>query len=126
MMRDGDAISTKANEIISYALVIYITDTSRTVSINNVKWIIDSGCTQHSCNDINAFTKMTNKRMRITIADGTVLESSGRGTVGNFNDVNYIPEFKHNLLSVHQLTLDGYNVIFTTEGTVIIQSSDGS
>ncbi len=60
----------------------------------------------------------------ITLADGSMISTSGKGTVGSFNDVNYVPEFKYNLLSVHQLTQQGYDVTFTREGGVIIQSRE--
>ena len=84
-------------------------------------WVIDSGCTQHSCNERHAFTNMRYKRIPITLADGSVIHTAGRGDVGEFKDVNYTPDFKHNLLSVNQLTLQGYTVTFTIEGNVIIQ-----
>ncbi len=68
---------------------------------------------------------MSYKRTPITLADGSTIHTSGRGTVGEFNEVNYVPEFKHNLLSVNQLTLQGYTVVFTTDNDVIIHSHDG-
>ena len=51
----------------------------------------------------------------ITLADGSMISTTGKGTVGSFNDVNYVPEFKYNLLSVHQLTQQGYDVTFTMD-----------
>ena len=68
---------------------------------------------------------MRYKRVPITLADGSVTYTSGRGDVGEFKDVNYTPDFKHNLLSVHQLTMQGYAITFTTDGNVIIQSNEG-
>ncbi len=53
---------------------------------------------------------MRYKRIPITLADGSVTRTAGRGDVGEFKDVNYTPDFKHNLLSVNQLTLQGYTV----------------
>ena len=45
--------------------------------------------------------------------------------MGEITNVNYVPEFKHNLLSVNQLTKDGYTVVFTTDDDVIIHSNEG-
>jgi hypothetical protein len=67
---------------------------------------------------------MQKKRVPITLADGSVIHTAGRGDVGEFKNVNYMPTFKHNLLSVNQLTLQGYAVIFTTDGNVIIQNDN--
>ena len=89
-------------------------------------WIIDSGCTNHSCNNRKAFKNFQNKRSKITIADGSQVWSSGKGTVGQFTNVIYVPEFKYNLLSVNQLTEDGYVVIFNTEGKVIVFKDEHS
>jgi len=69
---------------------------------------------------------MRYKRIPITLADGSVIHTAGRGDVGEFKDVNYTPDFKHNLLSVNQLTLQGYTVTFTIEGNVIVQSCEGT
>ena len=106
-----------------YALVIYVAQSHKMEL--NVDWVIDSGCTQHACNNKDAFTDMTYKRVPILLADHSTIYTSGRGTVGKFTNVNYVPEFKHNLLSVNQLTQDGYTIIFTTDNDVIIHSQDG-
>jgi hypothetical protein len=127
MMMNVFTTSSNNNKRLSYAYVIYITSNkSRTLSINDIEWIIDSGCSEHACNNIAAFSNMTNKRTSITIADGTEIYSSGKGSVGDFHNVNYVPEFKNNLLSVKQLTMQGYDVVFTTDGSVIINSDDKS
>ncbi len=115
--------SLKIKQKTSYALVFYVAE-SHMLTLN-VDWVIDSGCTQHTCNNKEAFTNMSYKRTPITLADGSTIHTSGRGTVGEFNEVNYVPEFKHNLLSVNQLTLLGYTVVFTTDYDVIIHSHDG-
>ena len=109
----------KLTEVKSYAMVIYVTD-NHTLSLS-VIWVIDSGCTNHACNNREAFTMMTNKRINITLADGSMIQSAGKGTVGDIEDVNYVPQFKHNLLSVHQLTEQGYDITFTMKGGVIMQ-----
>jgi hypothetical protein len=117
MLRDCDdkqAALIKHDEY--YALVVYVAQ-SRKLSLN-VQWVIDSGCTQHSCNERNAFTSVA-----ITLADGSY--TSGRGDVGEFKDVNYTPDFKHNLLSVHQLTMQGYTITFPLDDSGIIQSNEG-
>ena len=106
-----------------YAFVIYFAEAHKLEL--NVEWVIDSGCTQHTCNNANAFTEMSYKRTPITLADGTTIMTSGRGTVGEFTNVNYVPEFKHNLLSVNQLTLQGYTVVFTTDNDVVVHSDEG-
>ena len=114
------------NESQSYlAFIVLVADAHNIISLT-VDWIIDSGCTQHTCINRKAFTEFQNKRCKITIADGSEIRSSGKGTVGQFKNVNYVPEFKFNLLSVKQLTGDGYVVMFDTEGKVIVFKDEHS
>ena len=90
----------------------------------SVEWVIDSGCTYHACTDRSQFTSFQPKRQSITLADGSVIQSSGRGTVDGFTEVNYVPEFKFNLLSVRCLTKIGYTVAFPQDGNVILIKDD--
>lgn len=46
-----------------------------------VDWLMDSGCTHHMYHDKDAFTDYTDYRAGITITDGTVIWTSGRGTI---------------------------------------------
>lgn len=105
----------------SYALMICLVTEAGVIELE-IKWVIDSGCTHHSCNDINQFTDFENVTANITIADGSIIKSSGRGTVGEFRNVNYVPQFAFYLLSVKQLTADGNDVTFAKDGSVIISN----
>ena len=72
-------------------------------------WILDSGATQHMCNNKSHFTNFESFTTMITIADNTKITATGKGNV-NINtkdgntftllDVLYVPQLASNLLSV--------------------------
>ena len=72
-------------------------------------WIIDSGASQHMCNDRSKFFNFRNFSTTITIANNTRMNATGRGDVkittkdGNTFDllnVLYVPQLASNLISV--------------------------
>ena len=72
-------------------------------------WIIDSGATQHMCNDRSKFINFKSSTTSITIANNTKMKVVGRGDVrvktktgSTFTllDVLYVPQLASNLLSV--------------------------
>ena len=72
-------------------------------------WILDSGASQHMCNDKSQFLRFEPHSKIITIANGTQMNATGRGDVkimtndGNqFTLINvlYVPQLASNLLSV--------------------------
>lgn len=90
-------------------------------------WIIDSGRKRHICNDNNKFTSFTRleKEIEFELPNGTITCAKSEGTCiiqtlderGNpmnltISKVLYVPEIEYNLLSVRELTTNGYNVHF--------------
>lgn len=72
-------------------------------------WIIDSGATQHMCNNRSLFSDFQNLTMPITIANNTTMNATGKGTVQittqsgksfTLTDVLYVPQLASNLISV--------------------------
>jgi hypothetical protein len=73
------------------------------------KWILDSGATQHMCNNKSLFTNIEPYNTTITIANNTSMSATGRGEVKlitqngtSFSLINvlYVPKLASNLLSV--------------------------
>ncbi|RVE43375.1 hypothetical protein evm_011960 [Chilo suppressalis] len=96
------------------------------------EWFIDSGCTQHMCNDKNMFNKIQSSKNKVKIADNSVLNCIGIGFVilhlnGNNKimlcDVIYVPDLSANLLSVSKLVAMDFNVTFGHEGCLIFCKS---
>lgn len=89
-------------------------------------WVVDSGATCHICSDKSEFVQIdTTWQEKVTVANGDVVKSSGRGVcklsmtnemgdevIITVNDVLYIPSFKGNLLSVKKLSGKGFTVVF--------------
>jgi hypothetical protein len=83
---------------------------------------IDSGSGRHMFNDPKWFSTLntsTFPKVNIVVADGRSVESKGVGEV-RFNELTlkeclYIPMLSQNLISVGQLTDDGFQVSFDTE-----------
>lgn len=72
-------------------------------SIATERWILDSGATKHMIGDLNLFTDYKNYFGFITFGNNSVMKATHIGHVAGMSEVIYIPEFKHKLLSVHQL-----------------------
>ncbi|KAG2777809.1 hypothetical protein PC129_g17397 [Phytophthora cactorum] len=78
------------------------------------EWLVDSGASSHMTNARDKFVSMRDLRtpVRITIADGTKINTVATGTVGlkvmdgtsvTLLDVLYIPEVEGSLISVSKL-----------------------
>lgn len=72
-------------------------------------WIIDSGATQHMCNDQSQFINLHNYHTSITTANNTQMMATGRGDVQinpkngcsfTLQNVLYVPQLASNLISV--------------------------
>ena len=55
--RDLKFRTLKNKQDMLYALVIYFAEAHKLEL--NVEWVIDSGCTQHTCNNAEAFAEMS-------------------------------------------------------------------
>ena len=83
--------------------------------------LLDSGANSTHITDTNRFDSLyATEKFLIQTADGKLVKSSGlKGQVGHITDVNYTPQFSHNLVSVSRLVDMGYNVGFDEGGAVV-------
>lgn len=80
----------------------------------NTQWIVDSGSTDHICNDLTLFTNIKDisiSHHKITTLDGPKHEVSKKGNIALctdilLKDVLFVPTFHFNLISVHKICLD--------------------
>lgn len=72
-------------------------------------WIIDSGASQHMCNDKSQFIRLEDFTSKITIANNTTMCATGRGdvpiqtkagTTFTLTNVLFVPQLASNLISV--------------------------
>ena len=92
---------------VSYIFNVYDNNTQE-----NKTWIIDSGATDHICANKSMFTSLESfdKPHLIGLPNGQSLHLSQNGTVPIHEtvvlpQVLYLPEFKHNLISVAKITI---------------------
>ena len=92
-------------------------------------WIVDSGCTQHMCNQPEFFTSMEELPVKKTMmmGNGEIMEISKEGDVGlkvvtnqgvvygTFKEVLYSPEIRRNLVSVTRMMKQKISTVFDEE-----------
>lgn len=108
-----------------YSLNDNIAFHSRSQQESSDSWILDSGATQHMCNDKSQFSNFKPFTTSITIADNTKINATGKGnvriltkigTIITLLDVLYVPQLASNLLSISRAVLNpDVRVIFTNE-----------
>lgn len=100
------------------------------ISQNPSTWIVDSRATSHMCNDPNLFQKMSYRENLgwVKIADGKGYSIKATGTISLsikhgseflllvLHNVNFVPEFDTNLISVKKLTEQGMSITFSKHG----------
>lgn len=91
---------------------------TRKVKRKEIKWLLDSGCSDHIVNSDEYFTTFTNlvNPVEIKVGDGFSLKANKIGNIVTYFDVNgkmieteitniyYVPKMKQNLLSVSAIT----------------------
>jgi len=84
-----------------------------------VEWVVDSGENTHATNQPRR--KFTNYRSRIQSAKkGIDITCIGIGDIQGFTNVNHSPQMIANLLSVSQLTQQGYLVAFDEDAVFVL------
>jgi len=97
-----------------------------TQEANHGDWAVDSGASQHMCNQKSAFTELTNLEdpVFIRVGNGSRVEAKFMGSVELktqvrdqcktvvLNNVLFIPELAENLLSVRRAASLGFNFHF--------------
>ncbi|RVW83247.1 hypothetical protein CK203_039677 [Vitis vinifera] len=83
-------------------------------------WFLDSGCSNHMCNDQTMFNELDEKfRHSVKLGNNTKMDMMGKGSVKLLLDgvnhvvveVYYIPELRNNLLSIGQLQERGLAIL---------------
>ena len=103
---------------------------------NSEVWLIDSGASQHLCSNKSWFTELKSIPARdIFLGDDRAIQAFGIGSVasqvltGNspvmkqLNNVLYVPKLASNLLSVRQLTNEGFSLEFDADGCTVRDES---
>ena len=106
--------------------MIVLASPSQAIKVNNVTWVIDSGCTTHCSGNISLFDTFTPCFNICSLANGTIATCEGYGSIGDLAHVNFLPSFTYNLLSVSNLTAEGYCLTFTPDGSVVITNGTSS
>jgi hypothetical protein len=110
---------------------------STVISENQLNYYIDSGSTQHFCNDINVFTDYEDiDSYNVSVANGDIVKAIGKGKITieieyngnskviNLSNVQFTPEMTCNLISVRQLAKYSGNVYFTKDSCIISKNND--
>ncbi|KAL2942349.1 Retrovirus-related Pol polyprotein from transposon RE1 [Bienertia sinuspersici] len=103
------------------------------LSCSNSFWFLDSGASDHICNDLSAFTTyhtVSNANNLITISDGRALKVQHIGSVSicqgiQLYNVLHVPEFKFNLISVHKLCKDLNCTLQFSSNECLVQCQQG-
>lgn len=107
-------------------------------TLNNASgWVLDSGATCHISSQRSQFSSLKRCNERVTVANGKVVESTGKGNCdievinsGNekfkitIENVLYIPSFQGNLLSVNRILKKKFQVVFR-DNSASIQTKEG-
>ena len=89
-------------------------------------WYVDSGCSRHMTGDISQLSdiQIINGGY-VSFAGGEKGKITQKGTVSNgmlkFDNVNFVPELKHSLLSVSQICDKGFSTHFTGKECLILK-----
>ena len=100
----------------------------------STEWIMDSGCTHHMYHDSKDFKTYKEYSAPITIANGTVIRTKGKGKIelelllpnGNINavdivDVLHVPDLACGLFSIGQATDRDIQIVFMKDVCQIIK-----
>ncbi|KAJ0622952.1 putative RNA-directed DNA polymerase [Helianthus annuus] len=89
-------------------------------------WYMDSGCSRHMTRDLSQLVNVKEfNGGYVSFAGGESGRITLKGTVRNgvlsFENVNYVPELKHNLLSISQICDRGNSIHFTKKGCHVLK-----
>ncbi|XP_017256401.1 uncharacterized protein LOC108225961 [Daucus carota subsp. sativus] len=119
--------STDSHSIVNFVDTIPDSQAnSVTVASNSLVWVIDTGASDHMAISLDVFinTEQLITPLLIVLPDGTVKHVRTVGTVSLNSDITlsnvfYIPEFKHNLLSVAKL-LDQHDLLCEDVSSIFV------
>ncbi|XP_021909803.1 uncharacterized protein LOC110823675 [Carica papaya] len=99
---------------------ILVTSSELTVEDDSL-WVVDSGCTSHMCKNEAMFVSLDKSATgQVRLENGMLETIKGKGNIAIetkegkkfITDVNFVPTLSQNLLSVNQMTDQGYSVGF--------------
>lgn len=102
--------------------------TALSVSFQRGVWYVDSGASNHMCNNRELFCDFSEVSVsQVTVANGEKLPTAGQGNVRvklqdcerTIRDVYYVPNLSANLLSVSSLVKKGYTVTFNKQKCIV-------
>lgn len=116
--------------------VCFTTRTGSEVSKES-RWIIDTGCTKHMTGSVTSLSSRMPCQEKVALADGRTLMARGCGTgriVGRgllgesveikLNNLLFVPGLTGSVLSVSQITENGYSVLFGPTGCRILEGEN--
>ena len=105
---------------------------SLTAQLKHQSWYLDSGCSRHMMGRKSMFQSMELKsRGDVKFGGNQKAKIIGSGTIGNSNlssitNVLLVEGLAHNLLSISQLSDNGYDIIFNQKSCRVVSQKDGS
>ena len=105
--------------------MLYVYHGKTILPVNSDDPIFDCGSTHHIWNHMEHFTTFTpyiDTRTHITLANGTNIPIHGNGTIGLLQDVLYVPNLTHCLISSSALSSLGYTMTLNT--SIMVTSSN--
>src|ERR1051325_5332142 len=104
---------------------------SLTAKLKHQSWYLDSGCSRHMTGRKSMFQSLELKSGRdVKFGGNQKGKIIGSGTIGNGNlssisNVLLVEGLAHNLLSISQLSDNGYDIIFNQKSCKAISQKDG-
>lgn len=130
-------VNHAGNEESHIAFTTGVPSTEKTLSDNSIKWYIDSGATDHMVNSCSYFCEVKDiEPMKISVAkENESLSATKIGTIyvnlssndcksASINEVLYVRNLRHNLLSVNKLQKGGLKVIFENSKVFLKKNSE--
>ena len=111
---------------------IFCKETSLAAHLKHQSWYLDFGCSRHMTGKRHMFISLDLKHGGVVGLGG---DQKGRiigsGTIGNdsfpsITNVLLVERLKYNLLSISQLSNNGYDIIFNQDSCKVVSQKDGS
>ena len=108
-------------------------DSALAVHQSSDLWLLDSGCTNHMSPSLDIFRNLDKSYVsKVKVGNGNLLAVKGKGTaiiqtssgLKLLDDVLFVPDIAHNLISVGQLVDVGYRFLFH-DGSCDVSDSNG-
>ena len=102
------------------------------ISPGSTEWLLDSGASEHMCNDSSLFTNLKRVNHRINVANGSSMNCTATGrvpfSIGNlnfhFDNVLLCPSLRSNLISVSSLVDHGFKLNFLPKSCSVFDPND--